>query len=72
MSSLLERIAARRAELAEQAQHLTKQLTDGSTGARSLLMSWLACFWAVVRGVGAGGLALVASGYLPEAPEVPA
>lgn len=28
MSSLLERIAARRAELTEQAQHLTKQLTD--------------------------------------------
>ncbi|MEO3798364.1 hypothetical protein ABGB14_49935 [Nonomuraea sp. B10E15] len=28
MSSLLERIAARRTELAEQAQHLTKQLTD--------------------------------------------
>lgn len=28
MSSLLERIAARRAELVEQAQHLTKQLTD--------------------------------------------
>ncbi|MFJ2034124.1 hypothetical protein [Streptosporangium sp. NPDC087985] len=28
MSSLLERITARRAELAEAAQHLTKQLTD--------------------------------------------
>ncbi|MEV0391461.1 hypothetical protein [Nonomuraea sp. NPDC050643] len=28
MSSLLERIATRRAELTEQAQHLTKQLTD--------------------------------------------
>lgn len=28
MSSLLKRIAARRAELADQAQHLTKQLTD--------------------------------------------
>jgi hypothetical protein len=28
VSSLLERIAARRAELTEQAQHLTKQLTD--------------------------------------------
>jgi chaperonin cofactor prefoldin len=28
MSSLLERIAARRTKLTEQAQHLTKQLTD--------------------------------------------